>query len=263
MLMILVHLLPIITLAGSLFGETCIASNVGLTTVEQPINLGVKSDPARIPLGTVGVVNNYNYGIHSMIGAARACPDGAMQWDGGSELDQNLASVFGITVDPEDSTNVPGMPVILNVKSRKPPGYSPYTKEQVLAATLWCLLRSAVGTPQNPLDIRVIAEGKDDKHIEAKFSGKYVTRPGRDGKEVPPVEVTGTVLEVDALGITWVRFPSPSRPPPAWSSWKIKATGIRAGICCRSGETGAGTAIPWSFARASCPCYIHPGNREA
>lgn len=203
-----------IALLGWMVPTSCFATSVGVSTVEQPVNLGTKSDPARIPLGRVAVISNHGYGIHRMIGEARPCPDGAMRWEGGSELDQNLASVFGISVEAQDSTQIRAFPVTLRVKPWKPPGYSPYTKDQVLAATLWCLLRSAGGTPENPLAVRVVAEGPDDKPLEAKYSGKYVTGPGKDGKEVPPPEVAGTVLEEDARGIAWVVFPEVTRKDP-------------------------------------------------
>jgi len=183
-------------------------------TVEQPVNLGTKSDPARIPLGSVGVISNHNYGIHRMIGEARPAPDGAMRWEGGSELDQNLASVFGISVEAQDPTQISAFPVTLRVKPWKPPGYSPYTKDQVLAATLWCLLRSAGGTPEVPLDVRVVAEGPDDKPLEAKYSGKYISRPGKDEKEAATVKIPGTVIEEDARGIAWVVFPDVTRKVP-------------------------------------------------
>jgi hypothetical protein len=209
-----------VTLVGWMAPVPCLATVVGTSTLEQPVNLGPKSDPARIPLGRVAVVSNHGYGVQLKIGEARPCPDGAMRWEGGSELDQNLASVFGISVESEDSTQISAFPVILRVKSWKPPGYSPYTKDQVLAATLWCLIRSTGGTPEHPLDIRVVTEGPDDKLLEAKYSGKYVTRPGEDKKEVPPVKVTGAVLEEDARGIAWVTFPDVARkatsvPPTA------------------------------------------------
>ncbi len=212
-------IVSIISLVGCMVPVTCLATSVGTGTVEQPVNLGTKSDPARIPLGGVGVISNYNYGIHKMIGEARACPDGAMRWESGSELDQNLASVFGISVEAEDPTQISAFPIILRVKPWKSPGYSPYTKEQVLAATLWCLLRSAGGTPETPLDVRVVAEGPDDKALEAKYTGKYVTRPSKDGNEVPLVKVAGTVIEEDARGIAWVLFPDVTQKgPPVPSS---------------------------------------------
>ncbi len=198
-------------LLGWILPVSCFATAVGTSIVEQPVNLGAKSDPGRIPLGGVGVVSNHGYGIHAVIGEARACPRGAMRWEGGSELDQNLASVFGISIEAQDSTQILAFPVTLRVKPWKPPGYSPYSKEQVLAATLWCLIRSTYSTPETPLDVRVVAEGADDKALEEKFSGKYVSHPGKDGAKVPPVQVRGTALEVDARGIAWVVFPDVAR----------------------------------------------------
>lgn len=189
------------------------ATSVGPVTIEQPINLGAKSDPARIPLGRVGVICNYSYGLHRMIGEPRPCPNGAMRWEGGSELDQNLASIFGISVEPEDSTQIRPFPVTLRVKSWRPPGYSPYTKEQVLAATLWCLIRSVGGTPELPLVVQVVAEGADDKVLVEKYSGKYVTQPGEDQKEIPPVKVPGSAIEVDAKGIASVVFSEVTQKP--------------------------------------------------
>ena len=197
----------------------CMATNVETGTIEQPVNLGSNSDPARIPLGAVGTISNYTYGIHRVIGEPRPCPDGTIRWEGGTELDQNLASVFGISVEAEDPTQVRSAPVTLRVKPWKIPGYSPYTKEQVLAATLWCLIRSAGGTPDSPLDVRIVAEGQEAKSLE-KYSGKYVTSPGKDEKEVPPPKVPGTVVEEDGRGIAWVVFPevkkrsqTPAAPP--------------------------------------------------
>ena len=193
----------------------CLATAVGTGTIEQPVNLGPNSDPGRIPLGAVGTISNHNYGIHHVIGEPRPCPDGSMRWKGGTELDQNLASVFGISVEPEDSTSVPGAPVTLRMKPWKPPGYSPYTREQVLVATLWCLLRSSGGTPERPLEVRVVAEGRADRPLEKKYSGKYITRPGEDEKEVPPPKVPGAIIEEDGRGIAWVVFPEVKKKAPA------------------------------------------------
>ncbi len=205
------HFISMLTLASWIISSFCFATVVGTSTVEQPVNLGVKSDPKKIPLGRVGVISNHNYGIHAKICEARPCPDGAMRWEGGSELDQNLASVFGISIETKDETQISAFPINLRLKAWKPPGYSPYTKEQVLAATLWCLLRRTIGTPENPLDIRVIAEGAEDKVLEAKYSAKYINRPDTEGGEIPPLEIPGSVLEVDSRGIAWVVFPDVSR----------------------------------------------------
>ncbi|MEZ5329897.1 MAG: hypothetical protein R3F19_33030 [Verrucomicrobiales bacterium] len=182
----------------------CEATEVGAGTIEQPINLCERSDPGRIPLGRVGTVSNYNYGVHHVISDPRPCPGGAMRWGGGSELDQNLASVFGISVEPEDSTSVPRAPVTLRLKSWAPPAYSPYSKEQVLVATLWCLLRSC----NTSLEVKIDAEGNDDKYLEKKYSGIFFimgTEDERKGTRL--TEATGTVLKEDERGIAWVIFP--------------------------------------------------------
>ena len=207
------HLVFLVGLVIWILPGACLATNVGTGTIEQPVNLGPNSDPARIPLGAVGTISNYGYGTHRVIGEPRPCPDGAMRWEGGTELDQNLASVFGISVEAEDPTQIRAAPVTLRVKPWKIPGYSPYTKEQVLAATLWCLIRSAGGTPESPLDVRIVAEGQEDKSLEKKYSGKYVTMPGKDEKEVPPPKVPGTVVEEDGRGIAWVVFPEVKKRP--------------------------------------------------
>ncbi len=201
----------VVALLGWILPVSCFATAVGTSIVEQPVNLGPKSDPGRIPLGGVGVVSNHGYGIHAVIGEARACPRGAMRWEGGSELDQNLASVFGISVEARDTTQILAFPVTLRVKAWKAPGYSPYTKDQVVAATLWCLIRSTYGTPEAPLEVRVVAEGAEDKALEEKYSGRYISQPGKNGTKVPPVQVRGTALEVDARGIAWVVFPDIAR----------------------------------------------------
>ena len=204
-------LVPLFLLVAGFAPALCFASAIGPAAIEQPVNLGPKSDPGRIPLGSITVICNYDYGLHANIGASRPCPDGAMRWETGTELDQNLASVFGISVEAQDSTQIREFPVTLRMKSWKPPSYSPYTKDQVLAATLWCLVRSAGGTPETPLEVRVVAEGPDEKLLEAKYSGKYITRPAKDGKDVPPVKVPGTAIEMDARGIAWVVFPDVTR----------------------------------------------------
>lgn len=205
----------LIVIIGIACRPHCQATSVSAGTIEQPVNLGPKSDPSRIPLGRVGVVSNHGYGIHAFICEAHPFPDGAMIWDGGTELDRNLASVSGISVEVKDSTQILADPVTLRVRAWKPPAYSPYSKDQVVAATVWCLIRSTYSTPEAPLDLRVIAEGADDKPLEARYSGKYIANPGKDDKPVPPVKVPGTLIEEDARGISWVVFPDEKRKAPS------------------------------------------------
>lgn len=201
-----------LVLAGFTTPATCLATVISTSTIEQPINLGTRSDPTRIPLGGVPVLNNHGFSLHPKISAGRPCPDGAMLWEGGSELDQNLPSVFGISVEA-DITLASHVPVTLRLKPWKPPRYSPYTKEQVLAATLWCVLRAA-GSPKEPLEVVVVAEGADDKPLEAKYTGKYVLPTAWKEEMVCPVKVPGTALEKDDRGFAWVVFPEVPQKDP-------------------------------------------------
>jgi len=196
------------------------ATNVGVGTIEQPVNLGAVADPASIPLGPVAMESNYNYGIYSIISDPRPCLYGAMEWKEGTALDQNLASVFGIVVDPQDPTQVPAMPVNLRVKAWPAPAYSPYTREQVMAATLHCLLRSTHATPKSPLKVEVITDNPADKSWADKFAGSYVTQAEPEGPPIEPTAVPGCRIETDHLGIAHVIFPgitktaaAPARPP--------------------------------------------------
>lgn len=185
----------------------CLSSNVSISSIEQPVNLVAHSDPTRIPLGPVPVINNYGYGIHYKIFESRPCPQGAMLWKNGSELDQNLAVVFGISIDIPDSTQILVEPSTLHLKAWKPPAYSPYTKEQVLCATIWCLIRSSGGSEKNPLELKIVAEAPEDKWLEKKYSGKYTSYPGEDKNSPITTEVGGTTIEEDARGISWVVLP--------------------------------------------------------
>ncbi|MEK7951181.1 type II secretion system protein GspG [Luteolibacter soli] len=196
------------------------ATNVGVNTVEQPVNLGALADPASIPLGPVPVECNYNYGLHAVISQPRPCQFGAMEWKAGTELDQNLAHVFGIIVDPKDSTQVPALPVTLRVKAWPAPAYSPYTREQVMAATLQCLLRGTYARPKLPLRIEVVCDAPEDKSWADKFAGNYITEPEPDGPPVEPTPVPGCHVETNRFGIARVVFPgvtktaaAPARPP--------------------------------------------------
>ncbi|MES2924383.1 MAG: hypothetical protein V4819_22720 [Verrucomicrobiota bacterium] len=202
-------------LASLVFSSACRASAVGTSSVQQPVNLGGRADPSRIPLGRVPVICNYSYGRLGVIDEPRPCPLDPLSWAGGSEFNQNLANVSGIWVQEGDLGKTPKDPVIIHLKPWKVPAYSPYSKEQVIAATLWCVIHAAGGRPDNPLQIRIVAEAPEDKFLESKFPTKYVTVPGEDGKPVPPVEISGTRIETDARGIPWVVFTDvkPAVPP--------------------------------------------------
>lgn len=200
---------PICLIALSLhFGcVPCLATSVGISTVEQPVNLVSHSDPTRIPLGRVGVMSNYDYGIHYKIVESRPSSQGGMKWKNGSELDQNLAAVFGISMEIPDSSQILVAPVTLRLNAWNPPAYSPYTKEQVLAATIWCLIRSTGSNPERPLELVIVTEAAEDKLLEAKYSRKYISQPDEDKKIAATKNVGGTTIEEDARGIVWVVLP--------------------------------------------------------
>jgi type II secretion system protein G len=211
---------PLVVTVLACFISHVEATNVGVGTIEQPVNLGAFADPASIPLGPVVVESNYNYDIHSVISEPRPCQFGSMDWKEGTTLDQNLAHVFGITVDPQDSTQVPSQPVTLRVKAWPAPAYSPYTREQVMAATLQCLLRATHATPKVPLRIEVACDNPADKSWADRFAGSYVRVADSDGPPVQPTPVPGCRVEADRLGISRVVFPgvtktaaTPARPP--------------------------------------------------
>jgi len=191
---------------------------VQLGTIEQPVNLGAKADPGRIPLGPVAVESNHGYDVHAVITEPRACTHGSLVLEKGLELNMNLASVFGMLVDPEDGTQVPRRPVTIRVNDWPRPAYSPYTKEQVLAATIHCLLRSVHATPEQPLVLKLDARNPEDAKNLGAFAGTYITAETKHPSPVP-----GTSLETDWRGVTSVVFddpgadpaPVPRRPPPA------------------------------------------------
>lgn len=218
--------------AGLVLGVVSLVSSatatvVGLGAIEQPVNLGLRSDPASIPLGPVAYEANHGFGIHALISASRPCQHGAMEWPAGQELEQNLARAFGISVEPVDETSVPYAPVVLRVKAWPKPVYSPYSREQVLAATLQCLVRSSGGSPKVPLVIQVVTEDPADQTWAAKFAGRYITRPGDDGVPVEPTPVPGTKVETDGFGVARVVFPGVSGKPvlepraPVWIPFRL------------------------------------------
>lgn len=188
--------------------------------IEQPVNLAGDSDPGAIPLGLAAWEANHGYGIHELITAPRPCLHGAMVWRQGTELDQNLAHVFGISLEIEDGTQATASPVVIRVRRQPPPAYSPYSREQVVAATLHCLLRAVRATPEHPLDLRLATEDPRDRQWAARYERKYINTGDDGDPPVTPTPVPDTRLETDVYGVTQVVFthrkrkPSPTATPP-------------------------------------------------
>ena len=204
------------------------ATVVSTGAMRYPVNLGPKANPNRIPVGWIPCESNHGYGVVELIGFAYPSVPGGWKWDGGLELNGNLASAFGISVEPEDSTNVPGSPVVIRVRKQAKPAYSPYSKEQVLLATLRCLLDTVRATPKNPLVVKVVAEDAEDEALQ-RFSGEYLTRPLPDD----PFEETvlpGCWVEVGLDGQREIVFKADddvekAKRAPGWYPFPVEGDG--------------------------------------
>ena len=192
--------------------QSLLATTQVVTLVNQPINLGARADPSRIPLGTVVADTNHGFSRHRPITAPRPCTHGILKYPKGIELNMNLASAFGINVRADDC--LPRFTdVIIEVKDWPIPAYSPYRKDQVVTALIHCLLRTVPPMRTEPLRIRIRAENPDEARSLEKFSVNY-----RSAADLP-VE---SHLHSDARNVTWVVFSdakAPSaealrRPPP-------------------------------------------------
>jgi hypothetical protein len=180
---------------------------MSLGTVEQPVNLCAAADPSRIPLGPVAVESNHGYGIHEVIVAPRPCQHGAMTWKGGLELNQNLASAFGISLEIEDDTQIHEGTVRVVLRNQPRPAYSPYQREQVVAATLHCLLRSVHATPKSPLRVKIISENPSEQKWIKRYPTEFINRPDREGDAVEFTKIPDTEIQVDEYGVASVVFP--------------------------------------------------------
>lgn len=183
------------------------ATVMSLGTVEQPVNLCAAADPSRIPLGPVAVESNHGYGIHEVIVAPRPCQHGAMTWKGGLELNQNLASAFGISLEIDDDTQIHEGTVRMVLRNQPRPEYSPYQREQVVAATLHCLLRSVHATPKSPLRVQIISENPSEQKWIKRFPTEFINRPDREGDVVAFTKIPDTEIQVDEYGVASVVFP--------------------------------------------------------
>lgn len=179
-------------------------TNPGFGFLPQPINTGPNADPARIPLGPVPYYSNYGYGSTDVIHMSRKADHGGHAPDDGPDNEQNLAAAYGISIEPFDSTQFPIYPAILHVKAGAPPKSCPYTKEQVLIATIHCLLNYH-GTKSRPIILRIEPEDAKDAHL-LRYEGRYIT--GGDSKDEPVIKsrIPGSWIETSTSGIESVVF---------------------------------------------------------
>lgn len=175
-------------------------------TIEQPVNLGAHANPHAIPLGPAAWESNYNYGVHALITASRPSQHGAMEWKQGSTLQQNLAYAFGISIDLNQGLTLTEKTVTLRLNNWAKPAYSPYSKEQVLAATLHCMLKNAHATRSNPMQVEIDARNAKDLVWSKKYAGTYISKAETDEKKFSPTPVPGSSLQTDSYGVTHVMF---------------------------------------------------------
>lgn len=185
------------------------ATAPGMDLVLFPANLGAQADGQVVPLTVAPAWLNHGYGLHPIISEARGyVGGGGLPIPGGLEMNANLASLYGISVDPEDSTQVPQLPVVLRLQDGwRLPEYSPYTREQVVVATLWAVLANTSTTAERPLTIKV--EAKEPEF--AKYAGKYVL--AADRRTLASGELRGSGLRRSAQGVLEVVFDPKVLPP--------------------------------------------------
>ena len=219
---------PILTIL--LLGASLqLASSTVISTgaVHYPVNMGPAAHPGRIPVGSIPCESNHGFGTLALIATPFPSVPGGWDWDGGIELNGNLPSAFGISVRPEDSAGSTIAPIIVHVRKQTKPAYSPYSKEQVVLATLRCLLDSIRSTPKEPLTVKVVTEDPADEALQ-RFSGDYLTQSMEDDHfEATPLP--GCVTTVDRNGIREIVFdlvdsgPKPSATPkPLWIPFPIE-----------------------------------------
>lgn len=179
-------------------------TNPGFGFLPQPINTGPNADPARIPLAPVPYYSNYGYGSTNVIHMSRKADHGGPAADDRREDEQNLAAAYGISIEPFDSSQFPIYPAILRVKAGHPPKSSPYTKEQVLIATIHCLLNYR-GTKTRPINLRIETEDGKDAHL-LRYEGRYISGGDSEDEPVTKSRIPGSWIETSPSGIESVVF---------------------------------------------------------
>jgi len=211
------------------------ATNVSTSLLAFPFSLGLHADPLVIPLSRMPLTANYNYGVVNNLGAPRVML-GGLESAQGKELDCNLASIYGIVVVAEDSTQVPALPVTLKVhEERDLPVGSPYTREQALVATLWCLIMEARGSDKVPLVVKV--DAKDP--ALTRYAGEFVA----EGVGLKRGAIPGSELRRDPRGVLNVVF-DPQRHHPREVTKPHGSPPTLVFVPVRIGEEGVMILVP-------------------
>lgn len=206
--------IALILLPAALFPKPIRATVVGTGLVHQPVYLGTASQPDRIPLAPVICNSNHGYGSNCAIFEPRPCYHGHFLDQGVPAYEQNLAPLFGIRAEFSDTTQLPGSTLTLHLRNCAPPAHAPYTQEQVVAASLQCLLARASGLRKDsPLTVVIKGDGIPTPDWSAKFSKPYFSEEEPKVGEFKPILLPGLKLEDSPLGVRYVIFESvPANP---------------------------------------------------
>lgn len=197
----------LITIIAITCGTRAPATVVGTGLVEQPIYLGSASQPDRIPLAPAICNSNKGYGTHATICQSRPCYQGHFVADGATVYEQNLAALFGVSLELSDPTQLPTSTATFRLRPVEPPANAPYSQEQVMAAALQCLLfRAGSVSKEHPLTVVVTGDGMPTPEWASKYAGKYGHEDREDGEAPPPIAVPGVSLENTALGVRYLVF---------------------------------------------------------
>jgi hypothetical protein len=185
------------------------ATIVGTGLVEQPTYLGMASQPDRIPLAPVVVNSNHGFGSTGVIFESRPCYHGHFLDRGIPGYEQNLAALFGIRAEFSDPTQLPGTTLTFHLRECRPPANAAYTQEQVLAASLQCLLSSARGLREKAaLTVTIQGDGIQTPEWAAKYSKPYYSEEKSADEEFEPILLPGLRIEETSLGARYIVFES-------------------------------------------------------
>jgi len=168
--------LPLVAAAAAVLGFSppAPATQVSTGLVEQLLFLGDASRADRIPLAPAVFHANYNYGMYPVIFEPRPCLHGHLTVDGQPFHEQNLAVLYGVTAEFADETQLPGSTLTLRLRKRTPPAKSPYTLEQIVAASIQCVINQEGSLHEKrPLTVTIQGDGMATPDWAAKYATAY------------------------------------------------------------------------------------------
>jgi hypothetical protein len=105
-------------------------------------------------------------------------------------------------------------PLTIQIPAGHHPACNPYTKAQVVAAVIHCLLSDWNMTPRRPLIIEIATADPADADLH-RFAGHYVNLPNSPDHGFIPTRVPGSRIETDSRGVQQVVFDQGLVPPAA------------------------------------------------